>query len=348
MENNKSNIENNNQIPVVRNLQFFFRLILKNWLLFLLVGLFAGIGGIIYAIYQKPEYKSHLSFALDDANSGNGVGNFLNIASQFGINIEGGKDIFAGDNILNILKSRRMVEKVFLSVDTFNDKPITLIEQYLKISGERKSNSKIKNIHYPVSQERSSFSYPQDSLLYGIYLHFSDKNIFASRQDRKLSIYEVNVISHDEKFTKDFTDRLVAETNNFYTEIRTKKAKETLDVLQKRMDAMKSNLNSSIQNKAAIQDVNINPAFTEAEVPVQKQQTNIQVYGAAYAEMFKNLELARFQYLNEIPLMQIIDRANYPMEKIKSGKLKMAVLFTVFAELILLIGLVLRKLFKTH
>ena len=345
MENNYPNIEQRNSPPAIRNLQLFFNFIFRNWLLFLIVGILAGLGGIIYSVYKKPEYRSHLTFALDDNDNGNGIGNFLNMASQFGFNIGGGKDIFSGDNILTIMKSRRMVEKVFLSVDTFNNKPSTLIEYFLEISGQRKSNSKIKNIHYNVGQQRSSFSYQQDSLLYKIYLHFSDNNIIAERPDRKLSIYQVSVISHDEKFTKDFTDRLVAATNNFYTEIRTKKAKETLGVLQARMDAMKANLNSSIQNKATIQDVNINPAFTEAEVPVQKQQTNIQVYGAAYGEMFKNLELARFQYLNEIPLMQIIDQANYPMEKIKLGKLKMAILFTVLAELLALFALGLFNLF---
>ena len=157
--------------------------------------------------------------------------------------------------------------------------------------------------------------------------NFADKYIVAQRPDRKLSIYEVNVTSPDEKFTKDFTDRIVAETNNFYIEIRTKKSKQTLDILEDRVATMKGNLNSSITNKAAVQDVNVNPAFSAAQVPVLKQQTNIQVYGAAYGEMFKNLELARFQYLNEIPLMQIIDRADYPMEKIKFGKLKGAILF---------------------
>lgn len=346
MENQNRNIEQKNTVPALRNTQLFFNFIFRNWLLFLIIGISAGIAGILYSTYQKPQYKSHLTFALDDNDNTNGIGNFLNLASQFGINISGGSNLFSGDNILNILKSRRMIEKVFLSVDTFDNQPVTLIEQYLKISGQRKSNKKIQNIHFPVGLKRASLNYQQDSLLYKCYLDFSEKNIIADRQDRKLSIYEVNIISPDEKFTKDFTDRLVAETNSFYTEIRTKKAKETLDVLQARMDAMKTNLNASIQNKAAIQDVNINPAFTGAEVPVQKQQTNIQVYGAAYAEMFKNLEVARFQYLNEIPLMQIIDHANYPMEKIKSGKLKTAVLFAVLAELLALLCLGLVKLFK--
>jgi len=62
--------------------------------------------------------------------------------------------------------------------------------------------------------------------------------------------------------------------------------------------------------------------------------------------MFKDLELARFNYLNEIPLMQIIDNANYPMEKIKLGKLKAAILFALFTELLLLTIFGLYKLFS--
>ena len=99
---------------------------------------------------------------------------------------------------------------------------------------------------------------------------------------------------------------------------------------------MKGDLNSSISNRATLQDVNVNPAFSAAQVPVLKQQTNIQVYSAAYGEMFKNLEVARFQYLNEIPLMQIIDPADYPMKKIKMGKLKTGIIFSVVSFFLLL------------
>lgn len=337
MESADDNLLKHNYSPqAVRTLNALFRCILQKWWLFVIVGLVAGIGGVIYSMYQKPEYKSHLTFALDDGGSGGGIGSFINLASQFGLNIGSGKDIFAGDNILEIMKSRRMIEKVLLSVDTFGNKPYTLIEYYLIESGNRNSNSKTKNINFPVGQKRSTFSYQQDSLLYKVYQQFSVKFIVTQRPDRKLNIFEISITSTNEKFTKDFTDRIVAETGNFYTEIRTKKAKETLNVLERRAATMKDNLNSSIKSRAAVQDVNVNPAFSEAQVPVQKQQTNIQVYGAAYAEMFKNLELARFQYLNEIPLLQVIDRADYPMEKIKSGKLKMAVLFAFFAESIAL------------
>ncbi len=338
------------KLAAVATLHRIIKFILKRWLLFLIIGFLGGVAGFIYATMETPTYKSRLTFALDDhAGGGGGIGNLFNLASQFGFNVGGsGNDLFSGDNILEIMKSRRMVEKVFLSIDTFNSKPYTLIEYYLEITGKFKGNPAERQIHFPVGQLRVALSYRQDSLLYKVYQNFSDNNILAQRPDRKLSIYEVNVTSPNEKFTKDFTGRLVSVTNEFYVEIRTKKAKQTLDVLEQRVAGMKGNLNSSITNKAAIQDINVNPAFSEAQVPVQKQQTNIQVYGQAYAEMFKNLELARFQYLDEIPLMQIIDAANYPMEKIKLGKLKMAILFAVFANLLFLFCLILKHLFKSN
>lgn len=318
-----------------KSLQRMISDLLKIWWLFVIVGILAGMGGILYASKQQIKYKSRLTFALDDGDQ-NGIGSFFNLASQFGINVGNGKNIFAGDNITDIMKSRRMIEQVLLSVDTFNNKPYTLIEYFLDKTNRRKKNLQLSSIHFLPGQNRSEFSYQQDSVLYLTYMEFANNYLEADRPDRKLSIFEVNVTTPDEKFTKDFTDRIVNETNNFYIEIRTKKAKETLNILEDRVASMKGNLNSSITTRAAVQDVNVNPAFSAAQVPVLKQQTNIQVYSAAYGEMFKNLELARLQYLNEIPLMQVIDRADYPMQKIKLSKLKTAIIFSIVSCLLVI------------
>ena len=246
---------NEKKQSIQNSLMIYIRGLLKLWWLFLIIGIIAGIAGIFYAAAQKPIYKSSLTFALDDEGGNSGsIGNILNLASQFGLNMGGSKDIFAGDNILEIMKSRRMLERVLLSVDTFNNKPFTLIEYFLLITERRKSNMKIQDIHFPAGRPKSTFSYQQDSLLYTTGLEFANNFLVAQRPDRKLNIFEVSVSSPNEKFTKVFTDRIVDETNKFYVEIRTKKAKETLDVLEDRVATMKDNLNSSISNKAAMQD----------------------------------------------------------------------------------------------
>lgn len=300
--------------------------LLKKWWLFLIIGLLAGVAGIYYASKQKTTYKSKLTFALDEGET---MSNTISLAAQFGLSIGGSQDVFAGDNILEIMKSRRMIEGTLLSIDTFKNKPYTFIEYFLQQNQDKKR--KERNIHFPVGQSRSTFSYAQDSLLYKTYNDFVKRYVTAEKPDRKYNIYEVSITSPNEKFTKDFTDRLVQQTNNFYTEISTKKAKETLDILEKRVAVMKGNVNSSIGSKAEIQDINLNPAFSAAEVPVLKQEANIQVYSGAYAEMFKNLEVARYQYLKRIPLMQVIDTADYPMQKVTVSKLKTAIIFSFVA-----------------
>jgi hypothetical protein len=319
-----------------------FEVVLKKWWVFLSVGILSGVGGIIYATFQKPVYKSKLTFALND-NGGGSMSGLVGIASQFGLNIGEGNEIFSGDNILEIMKSRKMVESVFLSTDTFSGKPYTLIQYYLNSGGLEPRQTKKNQVSFPIGQAKSTFTYLQDSVLYANYKIFAEKYLSAQRPDRKLDIFEVNVSSASEKFSKVFTDRLVSETGRFYIQIRSQKAKQTFEILEGQMMQMKGGLNASISDKAVSQDANLNPALAVTQVPIQKQQTNIQVYGTAYAELFKNLELARFQYLNEIPLMQIIDAADYPMERIKTSRLKSGLLFATISCLLLLLFFWIRK-----
>lgn len=331
------------RLELMFDFNWMIRKILRLWWVFLILGIIGGIAGYLNAKFQKPVYKSHLTFALDEGKSG--ANSIVNLASEFGLNFGSGSNVFSGDNILNIIKSRHIVESVLTSVDTFQNKPGTMAEYYLEVTGYYKNKKEGDKINFPVGLSRENYSYQQDSLLKRLYISFSGHLISAERPDKRLGIYEISVTTPDEKLTKDFTDRLVQQSNNFYSEIRTKKAIHTLTVLDARADTLKRKLLNSIQRKANVQDVNVNPTFSQAQVPVTEQQANIQVYGAAYAELFKNLELARFQYLNDIPIMQIVDHANYPMEKVQRNKLGYAITFAAIACLLLLIGIWLRRIF---
>lgn len=327
-------------------LRKIFSYLIAKWPLFAVLALLAGLGGYLYAKYQKTTYQSYLSFALDEGGSQVGGSAALGLAAQFGLSLGGGtQDVFSGDNILEIIVSRRVIENTLLSVDTMDQRPVTLIEYYLdsKPSWQKQNRA---GIHFLPGESRSSFSYAKDSVLYNTYLEFKQNRIVARRPDSRLNIYELMVSSNSEKFTKDFTDRLIAETNSFYTDIRSKKARQTLDILEKSVPSMKNKFDSSVSQKAALQDANLNTAFEDAQVPLIKQESNSQVYAAAYSEMFKDLEVARFQYLRSIPLLQVIDPANYPMQKIRQGKLKTALVFAVIADFILLMGMVILLFIK--
>ena len=337
---------NNSENVIINKI---LRSILKKWWLFVLIGFLGAVAGYFYAVSQKTEYQSYLSFALDEGGSEGGGSAAMGLAAQFGISLGGSQSVFTGDNILDIIQSRRMIEGTLLSVDTFDKKPMPLIEFYLQNEKVHPDHEASTSVTFPVGQPRSSLTYAQNSVLYNTYLKFKREYIIARKPDRRLNVYEIMVTSHNEKFSKVFTDKLIDQTNSFYTQIRSKKAGETLEILEKRVPDMKQKLDASISNKAAIQDANLNTPFANATVPLLKQESNAQVYSAAYAEMFKNLELARFQYLQSIPLLQIIDAANYPMNKIKPGKLKTAIIFSVITTFIFLmffIGITFFKLNK--
>ena len=319
---------------------------LKRWWILTIAILFGGIAGYIYHAMQKAEYKSHLIFALDEQGEGGNSLSLMNLASQFGFSMGSGDNIFSNENIFEIIKSRRIIENSLLSVDTFDNKAYTFIEYFLEISGRRKSVPSIADIHFPPAQLRSTFNYRQDSLLYMTYQEFSDKYISAKRPRLPLNLYEVSVLSTDEKFTKLLTDIIVEKTTNYYNELQTAKNKKMLYSLEDRVSSMKGSLSSSISKSARIKDKNLNPAFSAARAPVQKQQVNIEVYGQAYTEMYKYMELARFQYLTEKPLLQIIDGAEYPMQKIHFGKWNIIILFSLFSLLLVTCILAFSRLFK--
>jgi len=318
-----------------KRIKYFIR---KRLWIFAAVGLLAGVCGWIYASFQKPVYESNLTFALDDGGAESGLSGALGLAAQFGINIGGStQSVFNGDNITEIIKSRKIIEQVLLSNDTLDGKVITMADYYNKIMDKKwRNKGGIINVSFNVGLPKEKFSYLQDSILFCMYTEIAEHFLDASRPDKKLNIFQVNVTSPDERFTKIFTDKVLKETTQFYTELRTQKSQQTIDALEARLGTLKNNLYGSLSSKAGIQDANINPAFNSAQVPVQKQQINIQSYGGAYEEIYKNLELARYQFLREVPLLQIINSAEYPMKRVKASRLKFLILFAFLGWIITL------------
>lgn len=319
-------------ITLTKSLFFY---LFKKWWVFALVGLIgAGIGFTI-AYLERPTYESHLTFALEDGDEG--IGGAFSLAAEFGFNIGGGGNIFQGENIISLLSSRRIVERVLLSVDTFQGNPITMVDYLAEVSKDttKKNNGKklsdaelrLSKISFPVGQSRETYSYLQDSVLMNIYENISKGNLKVGKPDKKLNLFEISIVSPDERFTKIFTEKLVKEASDFYAELKSRKSKETLDILEKRVALTKGNLNTAIISKAMVQDADINPAFQAAQAELQKKQVDISAYSGAYGELYKNLELARYQYLKSIPLLQIIDGADYPMKRLKKGKFKTGILY---------------------
>lgn len=326
----------NNLAEDLKQVLDWLKYLLSKWLVIGVVSILIGVYGVYVAIKDKPQYESHLTFALEEGNDG--LSGAMSLAAEFGFSIGGGQSIFAGENILEIIKSRNIIERTLLSVDTLDKRPVTLADWYrsiLKASTVKDKNSNYSNVSFPVGQDRKTFSYLQDTVLITLKEGIVRNFLNVGKADKRTSLFIINFRSPDEHFTKVFTEHLLRETTDYYTEIKTKRSKQTLDILESRVAHMKGNLNSAVTGRLEIQDANINPAFLKAQAPVQIKQVDAETYGAAYAELFKNLEMARVQYLKEIPLLQVIDDVNYPMKRIKLGKAKNGISYAIIGGLLM-------------
>lgn len=98
---------------LVLRLKKWWNYLFSKWLIIVLTGILGGLAGFVYALIKKPIYIAELTFALEEDNGGS-LGAYAGLASQFGIDLGGGTGgIFSGDNIIELMKSRSMIQKHF-------------------------------------------------------------------------------------------------------------------------------------------------------------------------------------------------------------------------------------------
>jgi capsule polysaccharide export protein KpsE/RkpR len=298
----------------------------------LILFIFSVLGffiGIVFSIFQSPQYIATSNFVLEETAHGSGLGlsQYSGLASFAGIDIGSGseKGLFQGDNILELYRSRRMIEKTLLTPVNINGKHQLLINRYMKISkfGEGWwQRDDLKNISF--NGNPKSFSRLQDSVIRDITKYINKHILTVTKPDKKLSIINVEVKFKDEIFAKLFNEELVQNVNDFYIQTQTIKTAQNVKVLQHQADSVRNILNMSIGKVGATTDENPNPNPTikSLQVPFQKKQIDVQANSAIYGEVVKNLELAKISLRQETPLIQIIDEPILPLEDDKTGIVK--------------------------
>jgi hypothetical protein len=317
------------------------------------MGVIGGIIGFTYAYFQKPTYKAVLTFALEEDKGGGGMSGALGLASQFGFDIGGnGGGAFAGSNLIELMKSRLLVEKTLLNPIEVEGKSISIAEYYIQINKMREAwdkNPALKNIQFLPNADREKFTLKQDSILKGIYSSLTAPgNLTIAQKDKKVSITSIEVVSLNEKFSKIFCENLAKETSEYYVEIKSKKARMNVEILQKQVDSIRNQFNTSINDVAIASDgiFNLNPALRSKGTQPAKRQVDLQINTTMLTSLVSNLEMSKMALRKETPLIQIIDRPIFPLEKAKVGKLKSIVLGGFLAGFLTVLYLVFTTLYK--
>jgi hypothetical protein len=332
----------------------WYTYLLSQWKTIVLAGSIGALLGLGYSFTKKPIYTAILTYALEDGKAAGGLGGALGLASSFGLDLGSAgsnNGAFAGANLMELFKSRAMVEQTLLAPVTQNNKTISLAEMFIQDKKWRdkwEEKSKLKNLQFLPNADKSKFTRAQDSIFGVIYNDLSKNALTVEQKDKKVAIGTITLKGTNEYFAQQFTLALTNTVTDFYIETKSKRAKENMDILIRQTDSIRAELNGAITGVAVANDntFGLNPALNVKRVPSAKRQVDVQANTAILTELVKQTELAKVTLRKETPLIQVIDQPILPLPKEKLGKVKGILLGGIIAGFLTVLGLIVRRIFK--
>jgi len=337
-------------------LEEWYMFLLSKWLIIVVCGILGGALGFAYAWFKKPIYTATTTFVLEEGDKAGGLGQYAGLASMVGIDLGGGGGgIFQGDNIIELYKSRSMVEKTLLTQVNVDGKGQLLIDIYLNMNKRRESwkeNPQLSGLKFTkeISQnEKNTSKRLQDSVLGKAVEDINKNYLKVEKPDKSLSILEIKFKAPNEFFAKSFNDNIVQNVNDFYVQTKTKKSLENLAILEHQTDSVRNVLNGAIYQSAAVADAtpNINPTRLVLRAPAQRSQFNAEANKLVLSELVKNLELSKLTLRKETPLIQIVDKPIFPLYTERLSEIAGTVIGGFLSIFFIIIYLLFQRYYRT-
>lgn len=318
----------------------------------ILVACILGIAvGLAYAWLKPVKYVSRVSFVVEDSKAGGG--GLAALAGQFGFDFgsAGNSGVFSGDNILLFLRSESLCRETLLSNYDANGNE-TLADRYAEASQMKqkwRKNKKIGEINFSKYRD-GNFPRLEDSLMQLVTKKILTRDLSVGKPDKKASFIEVRVATRDEALSKYFSDRLVKIATEKYVESKTRLKALNVAKLQKRADSLGSLLNSRTYSAAASQQnlIDLNPALRMAPVNAEITARDKTMIATIFAEVVKNLEMAKVVLNQETPAIQLVDQSSLPLLREKSSKTVLAAEVGVLFGFVTILLLLVRRWWKRH
>ncbi|MBO5829049.1 MAG: hypothetical protein J6R59_11450 [Paludibacteraceae bacterium] len=321
---------------IIKTLKVYWDFLLKRWWIVVICGLLGGALGLVYACLRTTNYEARYVFTIGGSSSSSSGMGSLTALLGLGSTSMGA---FSGDNILELFKSRSLMENTLLSPIEYNGDTITFMEYSLICDSvrarclerepeesEKMEKISICDVEFPYGQSRSSFSRVQDSILLSKARALLQTNVMVEKRDKKLSYVEYVFTYPDEAFAKAFATSHLNQVSSFYVNTKTELSRLNIESFQDQADSVRRELDKALSSRAYYADGNMNAARQIVGVQLRKLETDIQILATSYAEMIKNIEVLKLDLARETPLIQIIDSPIFPLPNDKMRKAKWIVI----------------------
>lgn len=323
-------------------------------LIVIIAGVLGAVLGLVSALTQKVDYTATYKFTIESNSNASAGGGLL---SLIGLGSSDGASAFSGNNLMELIQSRTMVENALLAPVCINGDSMTVIEYKFVCDSIRERCKTYKpkedaetvsvcEIEYPLGQKRNTFSRAQDSLLMLTSSQLLQKSISVEKTDKKLNFVNFSFTSKDESFSKIFAAALLKEVNDFYIATRTERTNTNIKSFSVRADSIRKEMDKALYRVASVRDANLN-GVAKVQVERLKYETEARINSEAYTEIMKNIEVMKLDLARETPLIKVIDEPIYPLMNNKKGKLASMIKFGIALGFLSVIGLIVMYYIKS-
>ncbi|MBT5698945.1 MAG: hypothetical protein HOJ12_03035, partial [Flavobacteriales bacterium] len=243
---------------------------------------------------------------------------------------------FNQQNIIELLKSRKIIERTLNNTCKIEGKSDLLINHYIRIN----------NLITDSSAINLSSNYYNDSITRIVWFRIIDSDMEILFQNDEANILNLSFESLNAELAKTFTEIVIDEMSEMYIDYQTEKSRNVLDNLQSRSDSIFKSLKISERNFAKVKDNNMRVMTASGRLEELQYMREVEILQAVYLELRKNIELSHMSVLNETPLIQIVDKPVLPLENINRSTLFWIVIFSFLGVFTVCFIIIFRKLVR--
>ena len=285
---------------------------------FILIGvLLGGLLGFGVEIYRSKNllHTSEIVFILDNESSGGG--GLADIASSLGFgSMAENSSMFSGENFKELLKTKSLYRKALLTEVEIGGKKDKFANFFLKkcdlAEHEWDEMSpdfftyrfKIKDISQSDIQDRN--------ILNAIYEYLNSKTVIEI-ENPKSSFQTLTVETRNDTLSYVWSKLYLKTVTDYYIANKTKKSKELLVIMDKRVDSLRSALYYTQGKLANYNDQNQQIIYQRARVIADRLQMNSSQLQTMYFEAVRNYDNLKFSLIKESPLFTIITDTELPL-----------------------------------
>jgi len=309
----------------------------KQLLLIISIAIIFSLLGFGFSKLQENKYKAVLSFIVEEQSEGANLSDLSGMANMIGIDMGGSaSSSFNQQNIIELLKSRKIIERTLNNKCEIEGKSDLLLNHYIRIN----------NLITDSSTINLSSNYYNDSITSIVWLRIIDRDMEILFQNDDANIINLSFESLNAELAKNFTEIVIDEMSEMYIDYQTEKSRNTLDNLQFRSDSIFKALKISERNFARVKDKNRRVMTSSGRLEELQYMREVEILQAVYLELRKNIELTHMSLLNETPLIQLVDKAVLPLENINRSTLFWIVIFSFLGVFTVCFIIILRKLVR--